>query len=489
MKKIKDFLFNNKGIRQTVAKNTFWMAAGQIGSRLFRALLIIYAARALGAAGYGVFSYVVGLAGFFTVLADVGINTTLTREISQKPGRTPYYFATAFWLKIGLLVLTAAAIILIAPLFSNIEEVKALIPLAALLTVFDALREFSSAYFRGKEKMELEAFLIITTNVAITIIGFVILYFSATAKALTFAYILSAGTGALLGIYILRKKFAKAIKYFRKKLLLPILKAALPIALLGMLGVFMLNIDIVMLGFYKGAEEVGLYSASQKIVQLLYILPAILAVSTFPAISRLVSEKKGKKVKTLMERSVTTVLLVALPIAVGGAVLSGQIITLIYGGEYLPASTAFFLLILTPILVFPGMLIGNYVFAHNKQRRIVPRVLAGIIGNVVLNIILIPFLGIAGCAMATIGAQLIYNGGILKLAKKVRNFKIIPYLSNIILATAVMGVFVLGFRMLGINVIINIILAMGIYFAVLYFLKEETLDEIKKALSGLGSQT
>ena len=482
LKKVKNFLLNNKGTRQTVVKNTFWMATGQIGSRLFRAAIVIYAARVLGAAGYGVFSYVVGLAGFFTVLADVGIKSALTREISQKPNRAPYYFATAFWIKAALLVLTALVIIFIAPYISKIDAVRTLIPFVAFLMIFDGLREFSAAYFRGKEKMELDALLIIVTNVAITIIGFIALYFSATAKALTIAYIFSAGTGAILGIYILRKRFAQVIKYFRKNLLKPILKASLPIALLGIIGVFMLNIDIVMLGFYKGAREIGFYSASQKIVQLLYVLPAILAMSTFPAISRLISEKAKKKAKVLMERAVAAVFLLALPITAGGAILSSQIIALIYGAEYLPASPAFFFLIFTPLLVFPGMLVGNYIFAYNRQRQIVPRVLAGIIANVVLNILLIPPFGIAGCAVATIGAQLIYNVSILKLAKKIKNFKILPYLQKIFLATAIMGVFVLLFKLAGFHVILNIVLAISIYFGALYFLKEGTLNEVKKAL-------
>jgi len=128
------------------------MATGQIGSRLFRAAIVIYAARVLGAAGYGVFSYVVGLAGFFTVLADMGIKSALTREISQKPNRAPYYFATAFWIKAVLLVLTALVIIFIAPYISKIDAIRALIPFVAFLTIFDGLREFSAAYFRGKEK-------------------------------------------------------------------------------------------------------------------------------------------------------------------------------------------------------------------------------------------------------------------------------------------------------------------------------------------------
>ena len=308
MSKIKEFLFKNKNTRQTVIKNAFWLSAGQIGSRLFRAFIIIYAARLLGAAEYGVFSYIVGLAGFFTVFSDVGINTILTRTISQKPAEAPYYFATAFWIKIGLLAITALLLVSITPYFSKIEAAKVLIPFVALLVVFDGFREFCSAFFRGKEKMELEALLTIVTNVAITVLGFVILYYSATAEALTKAYVLSASAGTILGIIILRNQFARVFSFFKRQLLAPIIKAALPVALLAIIGAFMLNIDIIMLGFYRSAEEVGLYSASQKIVQVFYMLSAILAVTLFPVFSRLVSQQKKHRVRiVLMPTSEKTV--------------------------------------------------------------------------------------------------------------------------------------------------------------------------------------
>ncbi|MEK7574274.1 MAG: oligosaccharide flippase family protein, partial [Patescibacteria group bacterium] len=63
--KLKNFLFQNLTPRQTVAKNIFWLSLSQIGSRFFRAIIIIYAARVLGAAEYGIFAYVLAFAGFF----------------------------------------------------------------------------------------------------------------------------------------------------------------------------------------------------------------------------------------------------------------------------------------------------------------------------------------------------------------------------------------------------------------------------------------
>ncbi|MCL5004783.1 MAG: hypothetical protein M1170_02470, partial [Patescibacteria group bacterium] len=59
LQKIKSFLFENKTTRQTIAKNTFWLFFGEISSRVLRAAIVIYAARVLGADGWGVFSYAI----------------------------------------------------------------------------------------------------------------------------------------------------------------------------------------------------------------------------------------------------------------------------------------------------------------------------------------------------------------------------------------------------------------------------------------------
>ena len=216
MGKIASFLFRNQSTRQTVAKNVFWLTAGQIGSRVFRAFIIIYAARVLGAAEYGVFSYVLGLAGFFTVFADIGVNAILTREAAKRPEEASYYFATTFWIKIILLIITAGLVIFVAPYFSKIEAARVLLPFVALLTIFDGLRELANAFFRAREKMELEALTTTATNVAITLLGFAILYLDQSAQSLAITYALSAGVGTFAGIIILRKQFAGVFMFFRK---------------------------------------------------------------------------------------------------------------------------------------------------------------------------------------------------------------------------------------------------------------------------------
>jgi len=482
MNRVKNFLLQNTSTKQTAIKNTFWLATGQMGSRLFRAIIIIYAARVLGTAEYGVFAYVLGIAGFFTIFADMGINTVLTRETSRSPKEAPNYFATSLSIKVILLILTGVIVIFAAPYISNIEIAKNLIPLAALLIIVDGLRDFSSAFFRGKEKMELEALLTITSNIAIVLFGFLILQFFVTAEALIVAYIASAGAGTVLGVIILRNYFTSFLRFFKKNLLRPIISSALPIAFLSVLGAFMLNVDILMIGFFKSSSDVGLYSASQKIVQVLYLVPAIVASALFPIFSRLAKNNKHSATKRIMERGMAAVYLIAIPLAVGGVLVGKNIISFLYGSEYILSALTFQLLIITPLLVFPGILVSNYLLAYNKQKKLAPYAAMGAIGNVILNILLIPPFGIAGSAVATIGANIVYNSSAWHLAKKTNDFSTLKNLKKIVVAASVMGGMVYALNAFGLHVLAVIFLSALLYLGILLLWKESTLIEVKSIL-------
>ncbi len=476
--RLKDLLFTNRSAKQTIAKNVFWLSVGQIGSRLIRAAIIIYAARILGAAEYGIFSYVLGLAGFFTIFADLGVSPLMTREIASHPDKRAAYFANAFWIKNILLAITAALIIFVAPKFSNIEAAIALLPFVALLVLFDNFRDFIFSYFRGIEKMELEAFLVIIMNTAITVSGFIILNFYQTAGALLFSYIFSVGILSIISFYFVKDFIKGVFKNFDKEILKQFFHDCWPLAFSGLFGVFMLNIDIVMLGWWRSAEEIGYYSASQKVVQLFYTLPAILASAVFPTIARFIRQNEKDKARVLNEKSMTILYFIAIPLAIGGIILSKSIIRFLFGEAYLPASASFQILIAALFINFPGAILSNLLMAYNQQRRLINYVIAGSASNVILNALLIPSFGIVGSAIATIIAQFAYFAPIWLKMKKLGNFKTLRHLKKIITSAAIMGIFSFFINKLGLNVILNITISAGIYFLSLYLLKEKILKEV-----------
>jgi len=482
IKKIKHFLFKNTTTKQTVVKNVAWLSVSQIAGRIFRGLFIIFAARLLGATEYGVFSYALGLAGFFTPFADVGITSILTRDASRDPKRSSSYFATSFWIKIFLLVFTTLLIIFVAPLFSKINSIEVLLYFVALLTIFDNFREFFISLFRAQEKMELEALVNVSMNIAIAAIGAVILYISKTAEAVTISYVGSAGVGVLIAGFLVRGHLKKVFEDFDKKLISPTLKAALPIVGISLLGVFMLNIDVIIIGWFRTAAEIGYYSAGQKIVQLLYVIPAIIASAFFPIISRAVEKKENQKISLIMERAISAIFALALPLTIGGIILGAPLIKFLYGAEYLPAILTFQILLLTNFVVFPQTLLSNFIVAYNKQAKIAIYVGISAIGNVVLDLLLIPKFGIAGSAAATVIVQLLYNFLTWNMVKKINPFKTLIYLKKIFVATIGMGISAFLLNLIQLPVLLNIAISALIYGGILLALKEPIIEELKLAL-------
>ncbi|MDO8557250.1 MAG: flippase [Candidatus Jorgensenbacteria bacterium] len=457
----------------------FWLTFSQIVSRLIRAVIIIYAARVLGAAEYGIFSYALGLASFFTIFADIGIGQILTREVSQKPEKASLYFSTAFWIKAMLLFGTSLLILFAAPHFSKLEAATALLPFVAFLVVFDNLREFSNTFFRAKEKMEYEGITTVLMNISITAFGFIAISISATASSFALSYVASTGAGFLAAAFILREEFFHVIKNFDRSLIRPLLRSAWPIALTSLLGAFMLNVDIIILGWLRTAAEIGYYSAGQKVVQVLYTIPSIITSALFPALSRAVSAHDPKKVASIMEKGAAAIFLLAFPLATGGIVLGKPIILFLYGAEYLPGAAVFQILISTVLVVFPGMLLGNLILAYDRQKSVAVYVALTSIGNVVLDVLLLPLLGIAGVALSTLAVQIMYNIFLWNLAKKINFFRALFHIRKSFIASVLMGIVAYFLNRLGFHVLITIAASGAAYLICLYLLKEHIVGEIK----------
>jgi len=481
MRNIKSILFENKTLKQTVLKNTFWMTFGNLVSRLIRAILIIYAARILGVAGYGIFSYALSIAGFFAIFADIGLTPLLTRESARKPELRIQYLSTALFIKFIFIAISSLIILFVAPFIAKLEGATELFRIIIFLFAFDTLRDFLFGFTRSIERMEIEAGINILTNASILLLGGIALLFFPSNETLIIGYTIGSGIGLLALVWVLREYLKNIWRSFKRTLIKPILTEAWPFALVGLLGTIMLNTDMIMLGWLKGAEDVGFYSAAQKIILLTYLLPGFLVVSLFPTFSRL-AMKDNERFRSIFEKGIRAAMLAAFPSVVGGVLLAPGIISFIYGMAYLPATPAFTILLFTFFLTFPGMFIGNAIFAYNRQRMFMVYVGFGALGNVILNYLLIPPYGIIGSAIATTISQLLANGFTWQALKRINNFKTLIHLPKTIAATLVMGIFVFGLSALHLHVALIIPISGIIYLFTLFLLREPLLEYLNPLL-------
>jgi O-antigen/teichoic acid export membrane protein len=166
-----------------------------------------------------------------------------------------------------------------------------------------------------------------------------------------------------------------------------------------------MKIDQVMIGEMLGDQEVGTYSAAVRLVEMWYIVPAIIASSIFPALYKL---KFDNPERYLWRMQQYLDLMVIMPLVAGIllSIIAEQLVVLIYGSEYRDAAEVFLIYIWSAVFVFLMVATGKYLLAENKMIFLLFRYALGMLINITLNWLLIPVYGIEGSAYATLIAYL-----------------------------------------------------------------------------------
>lgn len=454
-----------------------WLFAGSAGSSVLRGVIVMYAARKLGVEGYGIFSYALGLAGFFLFFKNIGVDGILTREIAKYPERQHHYFSTALGIEIVLLAITAFLLIFVAPLFSGVEEAVVLLPLVALIFILDDLKDLFIAFFRGKEKMELEALVVVAANLALVIIGFITLSYWPTPQSFVASNALASFVGVVVAAWLLKPFIRGMVRNFERNLIAPILKSAWPLAVSSITGAFLFNVDIVMLGWWRGVEEVGLYAAAQKMVGILAIFSGFVATATLPSLSRLAHSDR-EKMGRLLESAMKIIFIIAIPLVVGGGIIKNELIGFIFGQSYLPAVNAFAILLFSILAIHPLAIMSNLLFVFDKQYKMIHYSIIASVCNVTFNFLLIPRYGMEGAALATLISFSLYILLLWRLSKKIYKFSMVSGLKKAFYSAVMMGCVVYILRIGGVHVLINIVLSSMVYFLCLYLMKEKLVEEI-----------
>jgi O-antigen/teichoic acid export membrane protein len=481
MQKVKDFLFKNVSTRQTIAKNTFWLFASETIGRLLKMGLVIYAARVLGVQGWGIFSYAISIASLLMIFTDIGLSDFILREATQKKDGNQKIISTAFFIKITILTLGAFLVISVGPLFSHIKEATLLLPIIAFVLFFDSLRELGLYINRASEKMERDMIVKTLTNGIIFGLGVILLKIELAPKSIALAYAIGSAVGFITIAVLIRKDVKVFRAHIDQKLIGPIFRTIWPFTLVTLIGVLMGNIDVYLLGIWKNATEIGLYAAMQRIPQFILILPSMIAVATFPLISRL-AENDQERSRIALEKTLSLIMLLGIPVTFGILILGSNIVYLVFGPAYINAVPILRILILSMLSSFPMVALSNAVFAHNEQRVLVPAYATGILTNILLNLIFIPQWGAQGAALAAGISTIIITTIIWYKKKKTSYFEVFSKLKKALAASMIMGASVFLLNYLGVHVIINIVFGIFIYIALLYILKEPLLEEAREII-------
>jgi O-antigen/teichoic acid export membrane protein len=248
--------------------------------------------------------------------------------------------------------------------------------------------------------------------------------------------------------------------------------------------------DTIILGFLTNDVHVGYYAASMRISKISLAVIGVLSAVLLPRLTVAFRDKNWDEAKSLLLKSMSFVVFLSIPIAIGTLCLSEEIIMLFAGAKYLPAVTS--LQILCFIVCFVGM---AQVFAHqillplHQERKILYASLFGVVVSLGLNFMLIPTLKQNGAAISSLATEasvtLVLFYFSFKLFKL--TFPVIQLVQAVISSLLFFIVKFLVLKLVEIPVLIILltVLISGVVYAImqLFVWRNKTIIE---ALSGFG---
>lgn len=166
---------------------------------------------------------------------------------------------------------------------------------------------------------------------------------------------------------------------------------------------------VFFLGLWEPAAEVAYYAMAFALAQMaMRMIPGTLVGLLIPSMSRSFGAGELGQVASIYRAACRWMAVLAVPVAVGGALLAPALVQVLYGPGYLPmaAPLAVMLAAGATVMIF-GFPASSVLYAVEGQRWLVRVGLAAAVINVALAFLLIPGQGAWGAALATAGSQLV----------------------------------------------------------------------------------
>lgn len=451
-----------------VARNSILLGLQQVAVNLLSVVVVGYIARKLGKIDYGVFSLAFTFTIFFSFLGHLGLRTLTIREVAKERGNSQGYLGKIIPARLVLIVLMTAAIPLTAFLLKYPPKIIIIMAIAALSTLFEQLSRILSDIFQAHEEMGKVAFRDIAVRIFTGIASIAVLYFGYGLVAVSWVYVLGAKIGFLINLLLYNHRFAWPKLQWDSSFIVHNIKEGLSFMMLGMASTIYAHVDVLIVSKLLDMQSVGIYNASANLFYRLGFIADAVATASFPAIAQLYWQDKPEA-SNVLTKSLCGVLIISVPVSIGGWMLGDEIIAMIYGDGYAQSATIFRILITSMPFMFFSLQFNYALGAIKLQFLVFKIIMSLLIVNIAINIVLIPIYGLRGAAFATLITELV--GFAILLAVTLKYFHILGALKAIkiiifpllVMITAVYYVSKFG-------VIIAIIIGAISFTAVLFFI-------------------
>lgn len=390
-------------LTRRIAHNTLVQLAGKIASVALGVAVITLMTRRLGPEGYGYYTTVVAFLQIFGILVDFGLTLTTLQFLSLHGANTSRILGTMLTMRLATAIPFFGAAIVVGMFMPYPMVVKVGIAILA----FEFLATSLIQVLVGLFQKELATHFVALAELAgrtVLLVGVIVTLQSASGLLSFLAMIVLASIVHLLFLVVTAQRFTALSLTFDKKLARSFLATSWPIGVSIAFNLIYLKSDTLILSLYRKPEEVGIYGAPYRVLEILVAFPYLFVGLIFPILRNAWASDK-MRFQRVLQKSFDALALCAIPLVVGTIILATPLMVLIAGPAFAASGPLLQLLIVATGLIFMGTLFGHVVLVVEKQRPMIGGYAATAAVALAGYLFFIPRYGAPGAAWVTIFAE------------------------------------------------------------------------------------
>jgi O-antigen/teichoic acid export membrane protein len=470
-----------------ILKNAAVLTAMKVLAPTVSLALILGISRLLGTDGMGRYTVILAFHTFFTAVAPFGLNAFLMREGARDPGRFSRLVVHALVFG-GVSAAALTPIMALSGRMLGYDEItQSALAVMALAILPTTLQTYLDAVFISRGRSEFIAVAAVLDLLVRVGGGLWLLFQGYGIVAVALTFLGGQAAAAVVSVLLLQRAGVVLSWSFDRALFQHLARTGTTFLAISVFATIYWRIDVVMLSLLGTIDEVGLYGAAYRMMEIAKILPQNICLAIYPAVSEAAAADPAR-LSRLGRNVLRYLLMVTLPVAVGTTILAEPILKLTVGDGFLAATSVLTVLIWA---IIPFGLARYYAFvlvAAERQRIDLWLNVWMSLVNIALNLMLIPRFGALGAAAATtVSIVVLLAAQTLYLRRQLPDHLApAPEIRKLVLSTVLMGIVIWWIRDLPVTPVIG--LGAAVYLTMLFATRFFSRQELQALWVGRPSE-
>lgn len=393
-----------RGSLATIARNAGAMLAGQALIKLLAFAFSIFVVRRLGAADFGAYSAALAFATIFAMLTELGTSALAVREMARRPEIIPTLIPDIMTLRAILSVVVNLITTTLAWVLGKPPDMVFGIFIASLTLLLYAYQGPLDGLMIARERLDISSLFNLLNQTVFISLGTLALFAGWGYLGLLGASLTGVLVMGVASHWVARHVFGLRFERPDPRRWWPLVRASLPFGVIGMFTQFSQSFGTVFMSFVLTLAAVGWYNVPYNLILTFLLLAQSLALAIYPSMVKEYDSGRGS-IQDTVQRAVRYLLLVSLPLAVGGTVLGDRLIVVLYSDRYLPSILVMQVMVWGLPFMFLAEIVGRAASTMHLERRAARLYILHAVLTVVLNLTLIPLWGVIGATIAMVVSQ------------------------------------------------------------------------------------